>query len=181
MRSNALPMSSKANTLSIGSLSWRDFHRRPDIVAHLVEDLADFLDRAGAEGDADIVDAARGVEVEVEIAMGAAEPADIDDAALDLGRLEVLVGDRARDLVDDEVDAFAIGGLKHLVDPAGILGIAPRGRRRIPSSGRGASASVEEPITVFAPLNLAICIAIRPTPELAPWINTDCPGCSRRW
>src|SRR6202035_2034338 len=53
------------------------FDRTPDIPAHLVEDLADLLDGAGAEGDADIVDAARGVQVEIEIAMGAAEPADI--------------------------------------------------------------------------------------------------------
>src|SRR6266480_7808626 len=59
------------------------FHRRPDILADLVKDLADLLDRAGAEGDADIVDAARGVQVEIEISMGAAEPADIDDAAPD--------------------------------------------------------------------------------------------------
>lgn len=54
-------------------------HRRPDVLADFVEDRADFLDGAGAEGDADVVDAARGVEVEIEIAVGAAEPADIDD------------------------------------------------------------------------------------------------------
>jgi hypothetical protein len=87
-------------------------HRGPDVFPHLVKDLADFLDRAGAEGDADIVDAARGMQVEVEIAMGAAEPADIDDAALDLGGLEILVGDGARDLIDDQIDAFAVGGLQ---------------------------------------------------------------------
>src|SRR6185312_12941743 len=56
------------------------FHRAPDVLADFVEDLADFLDGAGAEGDADIVDAARGMEIEIEVAMGAAEPADIDDA-----------------------------------------------------------------------------------------------------
>ena len=68
-------------------LQFSGFHRRPDIPADLLKDLANFLDAAGSEGDADILDAARGVEVEVEIAMGAAEPADIDDAALDFGGL----------------------------------------------------------------------------------------------
>src|SRR5258707_10149283 len=43
------------------------FHRGPDILADLVKDLADFLDGAGAEGDADIVDAAGGMQVEIEI------------------------------------------------------------------------------------------------------------------
>ena len=71
------------------------FHRRPDVLLHLDKDVADFLDRAGAEGDADVVDAARGVQVEIEIGVSAAEPADIDDAALDPGRLEILVGDRS--------------------------------------------------------------------------------------
>src|SRR3569623_2540212 len=52
----------------------------PDVFPDLLEDLADLLDGAGAEGDADIVDAAGGMEVEIEVAMGAAEPADIDDA-----------------------------------------------------------------------------------------------------
>ena len=109
--------------MSIGSCSFRDSTARPDVFADLVEDLADFLDGAGAEGDADIVDAAGGVEVEIEIGVGAAEPADIDDAALDLGCCEILVRDLAGDLVDDQVDAFAIGRLQHLVDPAGIAGI----------------------------------------------------------
>jgi hypothetical protein len=45
---------------------------RPDVFPHLFKNLADFLDGAGAEGDADIVDAARGVQVEVEIGVGAA-------------------------------------------------------------------------------------------------------------
>ena len=120
MCSNALSMSSNAYTLSIGSCSLRDSTAAPDVLADLVEDLADLLDRAGAEGDADIADAARGVQVEVEIGMGAAEPADIDDAALDLRRRQVLVGDRAGDLVDDEIDAFAARRLQHLVDPARI-------------------------------------------------------------
>src|SRR3954451_11656324 len=69
------------------------FHRGPDVLANLIEDLADFLDRSSAKGDADIVDAARGVQVEIEIGMSAAEPADIDDASLDFGSLEVLARD----------------------------------------------------------------------------------------
>jgi hypothetical protein len=75
------------------------FHRRPDVFPDFAEDVADFLDRAGAEGDADIVDAARGMQVEIEIGVGAAEPADIDDAALDFGRLEILARNLAGDLI----------------------------------------------------------------------------------
>src|SRR5882757_7369406 len=71
------------------------FDRRPDVLADLVKDLADLTDRAGTEGDADILDAARGVQIEIEVGMGAAEPADIDDAALDFGRRQILVGDLA--------------------------------------------------------------------------------------
>ena len=44
-------------------------HRAPDVLADFVEDLPDFLDGAGAEGDADIIDPARGVQVEIKIAM----------------------------------------------------------------------------------------------------------------
>jgi len=72
-------------------------HRTPDILADFAKNLADFLDRAGAEGDADIVDAARRMQVEIEIGMGAAEPADIDDAALDFGGRQILAGDLARE------------------------------------------------------------------------------------
>ena len=80
------------------------------------------------------------MQVEIEIGMGAAEPADIDDAALDFGGGEILVGDLARDLIDDQVDAFAAGRFQHLIDPAGIAGIhcevgakilKPRAARRI--------------------------------------------------
>jgi hypothetical protein len=35
------------------------FQRRPEVVARFVEDLADLLDRAGTERDADIADPAR--------------------------------------------------------------------------------------------------------------------------
>src|SRR5579863_9948982 len=68
------------------------FHRRPDVVANLVEDVADLLDRAGAEGDADIADPACRMQVEVEVGMAAAEPADIDNAAPDFGGREILAG-----------------------------------------------------------------------------------------
>src|SRR5271166_6592267 len=56
-------------------LQFARFHRAPDVFSDFVEDLADFLDGSGAEGDADIIDAARRVQIEVEIGMGAAEPA----------------------------------------------------------------------------------------------------------
>src|SRR3954464_701233 len=62
-------------------LQFSRLDRAPDVLADLLKNLADLLDGAGAEGDADIVDAAGRVQVEVEIGMGAAEPADIDDAA----------------------------------------------------------------------------------------------------
>ena len=88
-------------------LQFSRFHCRPDVVADAIENIADLLDRAGAEGDADLIDAARRMQVEVEVGMRAAEPADIDDAALDLGRLQILAGDLAGDLIDDQVDAFA--------------------------------------------------------------------------
>ena len=57
------------------------------------------------------------MQVEVELALEAAEPADVDDAAEHGRRLHVLVGDAGRDLVDDEVDALAVGGLQHLLRP----------------------------------------------------------------
>src|ERR1700753_659468 len=82
-------------------LQFARFHCRPDILADIVENLADFLDRSGAEGDADIIDPSRGMQIEVEIGMGAAEPADIDDTALDPRGLEILTGDVAGYLVDD--------------------------------------------------------------------------------
>ena len=127
------------------------FHRAPDVLADFVEDLADFVDGAGAEGDADILDAARGVQVEVEIAVGAAEAADIDDAALDLGRLEILVGDRARNLIDDQVDAFAVRLPSAPDRPRRDLWSPPRGRRRIPSAGRGASRRSRNRSRVWRP------------------------------
>ena len=41
------------------------------------------------------------------------------------------------------------------------------------------AALVEVPMTRRAPLSLAICSPIRPTPELAPWIITVSPALSR--
>ena len=42
-------------------------------------------------------------------------------------------------------------------------------------------ASVEEPITSLAPLSFAICSAIRPTPELAPFYDREeLPGADAR-
>ena len=104
-------------------LQFSAFYRAPDVLADLLENLANFLDGAGAEGNADIVDAARGMQVEVEIGMGAAEPADIDDAALYPGGGEILVRALARDLVANQVAALAACRLQHLIDPAGVAGI----------------------------------------------------------
>ena len=53
------------------------------------------------------MDTARGMQVEIEIRMGPAEPTDIDDTSLDPGGGEVLARDLAGDLIDDQVDAFA--------------------------------------------------------------------------
>ena len=39
------------------------------------------------------------------------------------------------------------------------------------------SALVEVPITRAAPISLATCKPISPTPELAPWISTAWPRC----
>ena len=78
---------SSGKVLSIGSDSLPAStagHRSARISAH---DLAHLLRGAGAEGDADIVDALERVQVEVELALLAAEPPDIDDAAEDRTRL----------------------------------------------------------------------------------------------
>src|SRR4029077_2726135 len=94
-------------------LQFARFHRTPEVSADLVENIADLLDAAGTEGDADIVDAARRVQIEVEFGAGAAEPADIDNAALDFGGFEILARDLAGDLIDDQVDAFSRSRLQH--------------------------------------------------------------------
>ena len=95
------------------------FHCAPDVFADFVEDLADFLHGAGAEGDADILDAARGVQVEVEVAVGAAEAADIDDAALDLGGPQTALSRRSKRAPSSQiVEVFRRkleGGRKHII------------------------------------------------------------------
>ena len=96
------------------------FDRRPQIGAHRSVDLAHLLGRARAERDADIIDALERVQVEIELALLAAEPADIDDAAEQCGRRQILVGDAGRNLVDDKVDALAGGGFLHLLRPIRI-------------------------------------------------------------
>src|SRR5260221_10700093 len=93
-------------------LQFAGFHRGPDILADFIKDLADFLDRTGTEGNADIVDPARGVQVKVEISMGAAEPADIDDAAFYFSGGGITGGNLGRTLVDGQADAFARAGLQ---------------------------------------------------------------------
>src|SRR6266540_6762446 len=61
-------------------------HRVPEIGAHAAADLTHLVERASAEGDTDIVDAAQRMQVEIELGLGAGETADIDDAAEHRGR-----------------------------------------------------------------------------------------------
>ena len=110
---------------------------RPQVGAGRLDDGAHLLGRARAEGDADIVDALQRMQVEVELALHAAQPADIDDAAQDGGGLHVLVGDARRHLVDDQVDALAASRLLDLVRPFGDRACRARGRSRTPSAARG--------------------------------------------
>src|SRR5260370_34748796 len=56
-------------------------HRLPQIGAHAAANLTHFLERAGPESHADIVDAPQGMEVEIELGLHAGEAAYIDDAA----------------------------------------------------------------------------------------------------
>ena len=63
------------------------------------------------------------MQVEVEVAVGAAEAADIDDTAEHPGRREIPVGDGTGDLIDDQIHAPAAGNGQHLVDPAGVAGV----------------------------------------------------------
>ena len=95
-------------------------------------DLAHLLDGARAEGDADVVDALHGVQVEIELALEAAEPADVDDATEHGRSPQVFVGDAGGHLVDDEVDALAAGRLEHLVRPILFASCRRRDRRRTP-------------------------------------------------
>src|SRR5215472_14522442 len=63
------------------------------------------------------------MEVEVEGTLGAAEAADIDDAAFDGGGGQVLVGDARRNLIDDEIDALAAGRVADGFRPGGIAAV----------------------------------------------------------
>ena len=99
------------------------FDRRPQVRAHAAVDFADLLDGASAEGDADVVDTAQGVKVEIELTFGAAETPDIDNAAANGGGFHVVVGNAGGDLIDDEIHALAVRRLQDLVGPAGIGGI----------------------------------------------------------
>ena len=123
-------------------------HRSARMAPH---DLAHLLDRARAEGDADVVDALQRVQVEVELALDAAEAADVDDAPEHGGGLHVRVRHAGRHLVDDQVHALACRSPR-----------APRpaSRARVVSMARSAPNSlsrsrrmalVEVPITSARP------------------------------
>src|SRR5262250_1969896 len=79
-------------------------HRLPQIGAHAAIDLTHFLERAGAESHADIVDAPQGMQVEVEFGLHAGETAYIDDAAKKRRRPHGLRHLRPWQHVDDEID-----------------------------------------------------------------------------
>src|SRR5260370_25844289 len=66
------------------------FHRGPDVFPDFVKNLADFFDRAGAEGDADVVDAAGGAPAAIEFGAGAAPPSASFTAAPSLCGGEIL-------------------------------------------------------------------------------------------
>jgi hypothetical protein len=95
------------------------FNRWQQIGAHAAVDLADFFRAAGTEGDADVIDAFHRMQVEIELALHAAEAADIDDTAAHAGRLHVGVRDIAGNLVDDEIDALTAGRFPHCLNPLG--------------------------------------------------------------
>ena len=92
-------------------------NRVPQVGAHQPHDLAYLVERAGAERDADVVDALHRMEVEVELGLHAAEPPDIDDAAEHSRRLHDLVDLRTGDHVDGQVHTLAAGRLQHLIGP----------------------------------------------------------------
>ena len=98
------------------------FNRWQQIGAHAAVDLADFFRAAGTEGDADVIDAFHRMQVEIELALHAAEAADIDDTAAHAGRLHVGVRD--------------IAG--NLPQPTRANANRARDRRRTPSAARAA-------------------------------------------
>ena len=98
-------------------------HRGPQVLPHQAVDFADLLHRACAKSDTDVGDALGRVQVEIEFAFRAAQPADVDDAAEHAGGLQVRIGDAGRDLIDDQVHAFALRGSNDLVGPTRMGGI----------------------------------------------------------
>src|SRR5580704_6874047 len=97
--------------------------RRPQIGAHGLDDVADLFGRAGAEGDADIVDALERVQVEVELAHRAAETPYIDDTPEQCRSFEIADSDGRRDHVDDEVGAIAAGCFFDVLRPIRLAGV----------------------------------------------------------
>ena len=89
----------------------------PEVLAHQAVYRPNLLDRAGAEGDADIGDPLQRVQIEIELALETTEPADIDDAAEYRRGLHVLVHDACRYLVDDDVQTPAAGGAQRVIGP----------------------------------------------------------------
>src|SRR5262249_36830465 len=96
------------------------FDRRPQIGTHRAVDLAYLLRTARAKRNTDIVDAFERMQIEIEFALHAAEPADVDDAAQDRSCVEVLIGNGRGYLIDDEVDTLSVGCLLHLFGPGWI-------------------------------------------------------------
>src|SRR5580704_3276570 len=90
---------------------------RPEVGAQQPVDFAKLLDAASTEGHSDIVDALERMLVEIELALHAAEPADIDDAAEDRRRFEIAVDEVAGNEIDDQVDALAAGMFPDLLRP----------------------------------------------------------------
>src|SRR3954468_20284668 len=170
-------------------LQFSRLDRAPDVLLDLVEDLADFRDGAGAEGDADIVDAAGRVQVEVAIGVGAAARAQWKWAwgppsrpALTMrpftfvaARFWLATLPETWSTMRSTPSPFVAFSTSSTHEGSGE---APARSAPYSFSRPRRVASVEEPITSLAPLSFAICIAIRPTPELAPWISTACPGCT---
>jgi len=141
-----LPISAKANTLSIGSFNL-PIRLRPDVGAHRAEDVADFLSER-VRKVSDVVNAARGNGDEIEIAMRAAETADIDDAAITWSPSSS-GWRRSGNLVDDQVDTSP--PVASAPDrPSGIFESIARSAPKSFNRPRRA-ASVEEPITIVAP------------------------------
>jgi len=130
-----------------------------------------FLDGAGAEGDSDVGEAPQRVQLEVELAAGAAQAAEVHGpppiAAVCMVCAKLLAGA----LVDDHFHALAAGGFQDVFVPAGLRRVecqigAELGQARTP---RGMAGCADHLARAQQARDLQ---PIRPTPELAPWINT---------